>query len=407
MMGVLSHEWNSYSSQYNDDAAFEYTSSLTRGRIEGIWSNMYKAISNINLILENIDNQNVFTGNNYAIIKGEALALRAFLHFDLLRCFGVSYATSRSQAAIPYVTLYTSNQTKQLTVDEIAVKAIDDLVAAKELLKVDPIYTGKAVSEYDDNGYLINRQLHLNYYAVEALLARIYLYQGDYTNARVYAQNVVNAQKFTFTPQQYFIDQTDLSGAPEHIFALQINNLHQYAIDYLSQEGGATIFSLTNDMLTSYYGSNTDDYRFVYLFEAGTAANANKQYTLKYSEPKTNISIADEQYYRDKLAVLKISEMYFILAECDHHDGISPLDNINPILRARGLADWVQIDDFRSLMTSEFRKEFIAEGQLFYYYKRLNQAYIQNSDADMVTTKAYTFPIPESEYEAADRTANR
>ncbi|WP_437921444.1 RagB/SusD family nutrient uptake outer membrane protein [Sphingobacterium sp. LRF_L2] len=411
MMGVLSHEWNSFSSQYNDEASYNYVGSYPRNRMEGVWSNMYKAISNTNMILENIDKENVFTGDNRAIIKGEALALRAFIHFDLLRCFGVSYATNPAQASIPYVTLYTSKQTKQYTVDEIVQYVIDDLKLAQELLQVDPILTGRSVTEYEDNGYLINRQLHLNYYAVEALLARIYLYKGDFANARIHAQHVVDAQKFRFTSQNEFINEYNPSGTEEHIFGLQINKLHQYAVNYLSQEGEGTIFSLTETMLASYYSSNTDDYRYRYLFRDGTAAEASKKYILKYSEPKTPSTTSELpytfSYYRDKLALIKISEMYFILAECDNHDGISPLPNLNVVVRARGVAAITDIPDFRALMTNEFRKEFMAEGQLFYYYKRINQEYIQNADVNLVTTKSYTFPIPDSEYEAGNRTSNR
>lgn len=408
MMGVLSHEWDSYSSQYADDASYNYTATQFRNRTEAVWSNMYKAISNTNMILENIDKNNVFTGDNKSIIKGEALALRAFIHFDLLRCFGLSYAVNANQAAIPYVTLYTSKQTKQYTVDEVVKLIIEDLIAAQALLKVDPLYTGKTVAEYDDNGYLINRQLHLNYFAVEALLARVYLFKGDYVNARIYAQNVVNANKFTFTTQQEFIDETNLSGVTEHIFALQINKLHQYAIDYLSQEGEGPIYSLTDAMRKSYYESNSVDYRYLYLFKAGLNADANKQYILKFSEPETSTtSKVDPQYYKDKMPLIKISEMYFILAECDNHDGLTPLNNLNAVVRARGVESINSFSDFRTLMTSEFRKEFLAEGQLFYYYKRTNQQNIQNSETNLVATKSYTFPIPDAEYEAGTRTTNK
>ena len=403
MMGVLSHEWTNYSSSYNDDAAYNYLASNTQTRIENVWSNMYKAISNANSILENIEGKNIFTGNNYAIIKGEALALRAFIHFDLLRCFGVSFATNANQQAIPYVTRYSSNQTVQSSVAEVTSKILEDLLQAKELLKKDPIYTGETVTEYNDNGYLINRQLHLNYYAVEGLLARIYLYKGDYEKARLYAQSVVDADAFSFTPQQDFIDGKDLSGASEHLFALQITGLQESAIEHLSTEGTVgPIFSLTNIMLSSYYENNTYDYRFEYLFEIGTGANASNSYILKYNE-----SSSDESYYNNKMPIIKLAEMYYILAECDNHDNVSPLDNMNVVRKARGLSDFTSLVDFRTTMNSEFRKEFIGEGQLFFYYKRINQAYIPNSDANLIETKGYTFPIPDSEYTAANRSNNR
>ncbi|GGH22165.1 RagB/SusD family nutrient uptake outer membrane protein [Sphingobacterium alkalisoli] len=409
MMGVLSHEWTGFSPSYNDDATYNYLSSLSRGRIDAVWSNMYKAISNANMLLDNIDNNNVFTGNNYTIIKGEALALRAFLHFDLVRCFGLSYAVNSSQASIPYVTLYTSNQTKQHTVDEIVNKAMEDLILAKELLKTDPIYTGRTINEIDDNGYLINRQVHMNYYAVKALLARIYLYKGDYVNARLEAQSVVDVQKFPFSSQQHVSDLVDLSGAPEHIFALQINDLHQRSIDHLTSQGTGPIFSLSSTVADNYFGADikSNDYRYIYLLADGTGGNATQKYSLKYSEPAEVQGITNPEYYREKIPLIKISEMYFILAECDNNDGIDPLTNINKVRTAKGIFALTTLDNFRSLMTSEFRKEFLAEGQLFFYYKRINQELIANTDANLITSQGYTFPLPDAEFEAANRVPNR
>lgn len=406
MMGVLSHEWSSFpstSTGYTEDGNYNYaTGTATQNRIDGIWSKMYEAASNANTILENIDQGKVFTGDNYKIIKGEALALRAFIHFDLLRCFGASYLVNASQPAIPYVTKYTAKQTEQSTVAEVADKILTDLLAARELLKVDPILTGREVTEVDDNGYLINRQLHLNYYAVEGLLARLYLYMGNYAQAKISAQEVVNSGKFSFSTQANVIDSTDRSGAPEQLFALQITNLSQRSVNYLSQEGTG-VFSLSSSLLLSYYESNTDDYRYLYLFKNGTGASANSRYLLKYAA-----SSSDESYYQNKLPVLKLSEMYYILAECDYHDNLSVLADINPVRKARGITAFtVEPADFRAVMNTEYRKEFIGEGQLFYYYKWQNRSSIPESDKNLVALKAYIFPLPVSELQAADRASNR
>lgn len=403
MMGVLSHEWSSFpSTTYSDDGNYNYTAAYPQGRIDAIWANMYKALVNANNILENMDVYNVFTGDNYKIIKGEALALRAFIHFDLLRCFGASYTVNADMPAIPYVTQYTSKQTAQSTVREVVEKIQADLLAAKELLKADPVYTGRKVTEAEDNGYLINRQLHLNYYAVEGLLARLYLYTGNYAQARVSANAVINANKFSFATQANVIAGNDLSGAPEHLFALQITNLTQNSVNFLSQEGAA-VFSLDSLNLVTYYEKNTDDYRYLYLFKAGEGVSVNTIYLLKYSESKST-----DSYYRNKIPVLKLSEIYFILAECDYHDNQSVLTNINAVRRGRGVKEMTtEPADVSAFLTSEFRKEFIGEGQLFYYYKRLNRAVIANSDKNLPALKAYVFPLPTAELEAANRVPNR
>ena len=47
----------------------------------------------------------------------------------------------------------------------------------------DPIVTEREITEMDDNGYLSNRRLHLNYYAVKGLQARVYMWMGRYSQA--------------------------------------------------------------------------------------------------------------------------------------------------------------------------------------------------------------------------------
>lgn len=403
MMGVLSQEWSSYSTSYNEDGNYNYEASPVQSRMAGIWSGMYTAITNANNIIAHIDEQkNVFTGDNYAIIKGETYALRGFLHFELLRLFGASYLQNPSQPAIPYVTRYAAKQTPQSTVSQVVDLVVEDLKKAMELLKVDPIYTGREVTEMDDNGYLLNRQLHLNYYAVEGLLARVYLYTGNIQLARNHAANVIAAGEFSFSTQSNLISGTDYVGAPEHLFALQINNIHQYAVNALSQEG-SSIFSLDANTLTTYYDSNTDDYRYLYLFRNGTGVNADRRYLLKYSEPTTA-----NLYYRNKSPLIKLSEMYFIQAIANLWEDTSILEPINTVRQARGLGALLvePVDEMETLI-SEFRKEFFGEGQLFHLYKMLNRPFIFGSDKDLVALKAYIFPIPVAEYDAANRQNNR
>ena len=164
-IGVLGQEWDFYySAQYDDVAAYNYEAAMPTSYIREFWANSYSGIANVNNLLRHIDSHpGLFSTDNYGVIKGEALALRAFLHFDLLRCFGVSYAVNPDQPAIPYSTALSYRVFPQLPVHEVAEKAISDLLAAEELLKTsDPIITGREIDETVDNGYVINRQMHLN-----------------------------------------------------------------------------------------------------------------------------------------------------------------------------------------------------------------------------------------------------
>ena len=74
---------------------FSYNGSAGRGKSTSIWGTAYKLIANANLILKNVEqHRDVLVGEYYNLVKGETLALRALLHFDLFRLFGPVYASS-------------------------------------------------------------------------------------------------------------------------------------------------------------------------------------------------------------------------------------------------------------------------------------------------------------------------
>ena len=81
---------------------FEYNDGDFIFRKDNIWKGLYHAIANCNLILAQIDDQQrLFGPGIYELIKGEALALRAYLHFDALRIFAASALSNADAEGIP------------------------------------------------------------------------------------------------------------------------------------------------------------------------------------------------------------------------------------------------------------------------------------------------------------------
>jgi hypothetical protein len=402
-MGVLAHEWDYQNTSYQDEAAFDYEATNPTNRVEAIWQGLYNAVANANVILEVIDEKkNVFTGVNYEVIKGEAFALRAFIHFDLLRCFGASPEAGPDRPAIPYVTRYAPLQSPQLTVAGVIDRVIADLDSAAFYLLLDPVHSGQEVTVLDDNGYLVNRQLHLNYYAVRGLQARVHLYNKEYRLAAARAEEVILSGKFPWSTQMNLITGVDLTGAREQLWGLDVNNLTTLAETHFSTAGGSNVFYIREASLKSYHEDDTDDYRYLYLYTAGEGASSDARYIAKY-----NTTSSDTAYYANKMAMIKIAEMHYILAEALYHEGGDYLSALNATRTARGIAPLDNVTDFTATLTTEFRKEFIGEGQLFFYYKRKNMEHILNTDINPVEVKGYIFPLPQSEREAADREDNR
>jgi len=72
-------------SLYYEGARYNFQDPALKSTFNNIWNDSYQAIANLNQLLVNVETRkNILTGNNYDTLKGEALGLRAFLHFELL-----------------------------------------------------------------------------------------------------------------------------------------------------------------------------------------------------------------------------------------------------------------------------------------------------------------------------------
>ncbi|NBK25393.1 MAG: RagB/SusD family nutrient uptake outer membrane protein, partial [Spirochaetia bacterium] len=133
-----------YSSNDYYISNFNYTSDNALKYINSIWTKAYNSISNANNILKYAEtNKSVLDNINYSIIKGEALAIRAYLHFDIMRLYGHGNLAQRrdliSRATIPYVTSLSKELTPQQPYGTTITNIIADLEEALQLLQIDPV----------------------------------------------------------------------------------------------------------------------------------------------------------------------------------------------------------------------------------------------------------------------------
>lgn len=408
-IGVLGQEWSYYySSQYDDAAAYNYDATYPTNFINGIWTTNYSGIVNVNNLLAHIDDdEKLFSADNHDVIKGEALALRAMLHFDLLRCFGLSFAVNPEKPSIPYSTALDYHVFPQLTVRQVAASVLADLLEAETLLRShDPIVTGRTITEQDDNGYLINRQLHLNYYAVKGLEARVYMWTGQYEEAWDAANEVIASGRFTWSTPENMERGYDRCLADEHLFALNNLTLTADIADNYFSESSQYSFAVNRERLLAYYDNATQDYRYTFLFKSGTGTTYDNRYITKYDEPAG----AASTYYKYKMPLLRLPEMYLVKSEAEYRRGLESdaLATLNELRTARNLTALPELPaDYYTELVNEYRRELLGEGQLFFLYKRLNSTMISYSDVDLVATRAYTFPLPISETTSAEREDNR
>ena len=109
--------------KFADNDWYKFPSVKTEGYVNSIWKNMYKVIANINNFLTWIDkNKEVLTTPDYyEIMKGEALGLRAFHYFDLLRMWGPIYAQDSTAKAVPFRDKFNSDKVAPMAANELGV----------------------------------------------------------------------------------------------------------------------------------------------------------------------------------------------------------------------------------------------------------------------------------------------
>lgn len=376
-----------------------YTDADVQRLINAAWGNNYNCIANINLLLQglNLADQKMFQPGNFNIIKGEVLGLRAFLHFDLLRLFGTPYPAGGANVnSIPYVTKYGNDISKRISASEVVDLILTDLNEAESLLDQDPIKTGKVISTNDDNGYLLNRKLRFNYYAVLALKARAYLWSGKSEQAFESAKKVIEKAEVTFP----WVLNTALTGSElnkdrtfttEYIFGLYQNQMLSNITGFITDnsQGGLTV---SEGSLNSIY-PNLDDIRRSYLIRSTPFGI----YSDKLFQPSLN---GDPDLIK-RMPIIRIPEMYYIAAEAlletNKAQSISYLNKVRNIRGENGtIQPSASTAQIMAEISKEYRKEFFSEGQFFYYNKRLNNAVFPGFEG-IYDTRNYILPLPPNE----------
>ena len=425
---------------YESVGRYAYTSDNAKAEFQAIWDKTYYLIANLNVIIDQCGTQNsALPGIWHGLVKGEALALRTFLHLDMLRLFGPIYANDPTAISIPYVTNSDQTVSLLLTAEEAGKRIIADLTEAIALLAgSDPIIEGGRMNSAaaDGDNSLRYRQYRMNYYAARAVLARAYMWVGDYENAYKTSTGLLTdahtpgSEVFPFITTTDALDGTvpDRVFSTEAMFALYDNRISQEIFDYAfaATLPAAQILRFSYAASGIYSGrisqiySNQDDYRYKMWFSTyqagGTAAI---HYFRKFETPGGTASLNAAQQaklntFRNMHPLVRISEVLLIASEsCWEHT--KDLDEakgyLNRLRAARGVADLVSNDEtqLRNNLEWEFRREMLGDGQMFFYYKRIAKAALPNGSNSGTGTMAmplvnYVVPLPDSEINERDMT---
>lgn len=378
---------------------YDYLNASVRSQIDAIWSDLYEVIAATNNIIAwEKQTGDVMRPEIRKQVLGEALALRAFIHFDLLRMFSEDIKFNHEARGIPYNKQFGVALPPSYKTAECFQLALNDLLQAKENLDgVDPVESTVPYTLADKNA-ADKFVARINKYTVRAIMARLYLAKGDKENAAKYAREVIDSRKFRLLnfPASVDVDEgsRDILFSDEHIFSIRNSNIPSSSLGLhfsVSSGGVTTPTKLPFADASSIYNANADDARYLLWFDGG---NLNK-----FVRGNANT-------FFPKIPLIKLSEMYLILAESLYDtDRNACLEFINTLRRSRirNATDLFYIS--RENIFEEIKREFVGEGQLFFAYKRLNKAIANNSGTGDIppSNSIFVLPIPQKEIETGFR----
>lgn len=338
-----------------------------------IWSDAYAAINLANIIIAQAP---LVTDPGYSNEErtedvAAAKAVRALCYFDLLRHFG-EWWDNGSIYGLPIITESSGGDLANVTL-----KGRDDVGTVWQQIFEDLTDAQAGLASGGSGG-----RFELTSEFATAMLARYYLYTGDYTNAITEATRLIDDANYTLIENDYseIFSSTENS---EDIFKLVFNPQDQsdLATFTISREE-----VLPEDDLIDLVQADPNDQRAALL---GTAGSSSFTRVLKYPDGANNT---------DPAIVVRLAEMYFIRAEArilGNGDLDAALADIN-IIRSRAGASDAAFTDQNSLIQvylDETMREFFGEGFRFFALIRLNR---HNEVLDIEDFRRI-FPIPQQE----------
>lgn len=408
-------------SSNNDYSTSKYNYTTTNGQkyVNGVWSKAYNVIANANNALKYIDiNKEKLDNINYSIIKGELLAIRAFMHFDLMRLYGYGNLSERGDIsgkfAVPYVTTLSKDLTEQMSYPQTIAKMIADLEEAIKLLEIDPVtklHPQGYYAEVNIDGFFNNRGQHLNYYSTALLLSRVYMWEGS---SESIAKALTLSNKVAEETEQNglvsWATSTSTASDPlmktEHIFSLSTQNLFEKSANYfmLDINAAGDIYAqyVSNNRLLSIYetdGPGSTDFRFSRLFLQN---NVTQDGTNSYT-PVKYFGTASEKITKNYISLMRLPEAYYIAAECYLRqatpDVQTALGILNTVRAKRGIIQelsGLSAEETMNELLKEYKKEFFCEGVMFYFYKRTGSQSIPGYLGE-TSDNIYVMPYPNTE----------
>jgi hypothetical protein len=372
--GIYSDEFTNY---FSPNAPFAQNNvEASNSTVLSIWSSAYSTIYIANSVIDGLDKSTKVTSTVKSQLQGEALFVRAFCHFYLTQLFG----------SVPLVltTDYRNNALiHRATETDVYSQIIDDLEKARGLLGKD---------------YVSSDRARPNAWCATALLARVFLFNGNWQQAELAADEVINnTALYALEPDLSKVFVKSSGEAMWQLSSTTPASFNTYEGSYYILTTAPQVQALSKNLLQAFEPA---DQRYSSWIKAFNSGVTTFYYSFKY-KIKGGTSPLQEHSI-----VLRLAEQYLIRAEARVHlakvsGSNSATSDINSIRNRAGLGDMLFISEEEALLAIEKERQielFSEWGHRWFDIKRTGRA-----DAILSTIKpqwnmrALLLPVPENE----------
>ncbi len=361
-----------------------------------IWAGQYDGIGRVAYALKYLPDMNLPQAEKDRYI-GELKFLRAYFYWNLVRMYG----------GVPKIDKVLESQ-QDITTASVRASA-SEIYAFIEADCLDAIAKLPATITASENG-------RVSKYAAYALLAKAYLYQKRYTDAKAMSDIIINSSKFALLNDYSMIWKEAGEFSVESIW--EVN-----AIGTGSTPKGVQQYSSVQDIRPRGWGFNTPSTDLANAYETNDKRKAatimfrgqslwdgevvpadapNERYNYKSYVSRTRESWSGDQDQTNKnLRIFRYGEILLIKAEAEMELNNLPAakDALNLIRKRAGLANTTAATqgEFRDAIYNERRFEMAFEHDRTFDLRRTGRAgaVLRAKGINYVNGKHDLFPIPQ------------
>ena len=396
---------NAYLSRRNSNRYQSYDRygiTTNDGYARNLWDEAYRVIVNANLLIQKATVTDYPTADQPEIdqILGEAYAIRALAHFDLVRLFAqpFNFTPGAGHPGIPVIIKSGTVKSEIVspsrnTVAEVYKQIEEDLKSAIEYLPETP------------KGFSRSLKGRISHFAAQAILSKVYLNMEKWEDAEKYASNVIDSKVYSLLSNGDFATVFSQQNNTETIFELQYSMTNRLSSDalanFLLQNGSYGDGLASMDLYNQYSAS---DVRRTFLKKGKRSGSGGEDPAIlvqKYS----NITS-----YEEGVKVIRLGEIYLIRAEARAHipgkmtEAAADLDKIaqrSEPTKANSIATG---QDLINEIINERRKELAFEGDRLFDLRRNKMSFTKYMSDDSMeipfSSLKTILPIPLAETNA-------